>query len=171
MKKQSKLVLASVLIVGFGLVMSTIHGRRGLTDLNQADAAFRDGVYQARMDIAGGRKAHLASGRWSTDQDRASFIAGYERAFKALTEARSGKAVEVNGVELTAYHDGVVDGARHRLAAQPFQPNKTDNYRKAGGYTAADANLANYREAYSNGYQEGYYLPEESAELHTISEQ
>jgi hypothetical protein len=166
MKKQSGFVLGSVLLVGLGF-MASIHGRHGLSDLSQADAAFRDGVYQARMDVAGGRKAHLASGRWATDQDRASFITGYERAFKILT----GRVVELNAFELAAYHDGVVDGAKQRRAAQPFQLNKTDNYRKAGGYSAEDANLGAYREAYSNGYQEGYYLPQESAELRTSSEQ
>jgi hypothetical protein len=167
MKKQSGIALVSIVCVGFGLVAS-IQGRRGLSDLNQADAAFRDGVYQARMDVAGGRKAHLASGRWGTDQDRASFITGYERAFKAFTAA--GKATELNAMELSAYHDGIVDGVQHRTAAQPFQLNRTDNYRRAGGYAAADANLTMYREAYSNGYQEGYYLPQESAELRAISE-
>ncbi len=60
----------------------------------------------------------------------------------------------------------MVDGARHRRAAQPFQVSKTDNYRNAGGY---GDNNANYRDAYSNGYQAGYYLPQESAELRTIS--
>ncbi len=169
MKKQSGIALASVLCVGLALGAG-IHGRRGLADLTQADAAFRDGVYQAHMDITAGRKAHLASGRWASDQDRASFIVGYERAFKALTEARSGKLAEANAVEVSAYRDGVMDGAQHRRAAQPFQLSKTENYRKAGGFAAADANLAVYREAYSNGYQEGYYLPQESAELHTISQ-
>jgi hypothetical protein len=165
--KRSALAVASVVCVGLGLVAASVHGRRGLLDLSRADAAYQDGVYQARMDIASGRKAHLSSGRWIADQDRASFIVGYERAFKVLTEASTGKSAEPSAAELVAYHDGVVDGARHRMAAQPFQLSKTENYRKAGGYPAADANLAMYREAYANGYQEGYYLPQESAELAT----
>ena len=169
MTKKSVFVLASLACLGLALLAS-IHGRGGLSDLKQADAAYRDGVYQARLDVEGGRKARLASGRWASDQDRASFIAGYERAFKALTEARTGKGIELTAMELAAYHDGVVDGAQHRRAAMPFQLSKTDNYRKAGGYAAAGTNLAAYREAYSNGYQEGYYLPQESAELRTISQ-
>ena len=164
-KKRSLLAVASVLCVGLGLVAASSRGLRGSIDLRQADAAYRDGTYQAKLDVAGGRKAHFACGRWSTDQDRASYIAGYERAYKALT----GNA-EPNAVEVAAYHDGVADGARHRHAAQPFQLNRTENYRRAGGYAAADANLTTYRDAYSNGYQEGYYVPEESAELRTISQ-
>jgi hypothetical protein len=169
MNRKSVFVLALLLCLGLGLAAVSSSGPRDTADAKQADAAFRDGVYQARMDVASGRKPHFASGRWSTDQDRASYITGYERAYKAFTEARSGKPTELNAVELAAYHDGVLDGARHRQAAQPFQLSRTDNYRKAGGYAAADVNLAAYREAYSNGYQEGYYLPQESAELRTIS--
>ncbi|HMK22165.1 MAG TPA: hypothetical protein VK466_07500 [Terriglobales bacterium] len=168
MKTQSIIGLAAVVCVGLGFVAS-IHGRRGLADLKHADAAYRDGVYQARMDVASGRRPHFSSGRWFSDQDRGTYIAGYDRTYKELIEARSGKTAEPIAVELGAYHDGLADGARHRLAAQPFQLAKTENYRRAGGY-AEDANLAIYREAYSNGYQEGYYLPEESAELRTISQ-
>ena len=84
---------------------------------------------EAKMDVDRGRKAHVSSGRWSTDQDRASFIAGYEESFKALMEAKSGKA-EPSAAEVAGYRDGVADGARHRRASQPFQLNRTDNYRR-----------------------------------------
>jgi len=166
MKKQTALLLLLVLCVALGMVAASSHGLGGALAVKQADAAFRDGAYQAKIDVASGRKAHFSSGRWSTDQDRASFIAGYEEAFRRL----SGKLAEPTPAELAGYRDGVVDGARHRLAALPFQLNKTENYRRAGGYAQADTNLANYRGAYSNGYQEGYYLPQESAELRTISQ-
>ncbi|HST12125.1 MAG TPA: hypothetical protein VLL05_17250 [Terriglobales bacterium] len=162
MKKQSALVVAVVLSVGLGLAMVASHGLRGALIVKQADAAYRDGAYQAKIDVERGRKAHVSSGRWSTDQDRASFIAGYEESFKALAEAKSGKS-EPTAAEVAGYRDGVSDGARHRRAAQPFQLSKTENYlRPESG--------AGYRDAYSNGYQEGYYLPQESAELKTISQ-
>jgi hypothetical protein len=162
MKKQSALVVTVVLCVGLGLVMVASHGLRGALIVKQADAAYRDGAYQAKIDVDRGRKAHVSSGRWSTDQDRASFIAGYEESFKALTEASSGKA-EPTAAEVAGYRDGVSDGARHRRASQPFQLGKTENYRRP-------ESGAGYRDAYSNGYQEGYYLPQESAELKTISQ-
>jgi hypothetical protein len=173
MKKQSLFVLASILCVGLGLVAVTSHGLRGALNVKQADAAYRDGAYQAKIDVEGGRRAHFSSGRWSTDQDRASFIAGYEENYKTLTEARSGKGAEPSAPELAGYRDGLVDGSRHRRGAQPFQLIKTDNYRRAGGYGEANAGpeayRQYYRDAYSNGYQEGYYLPQESAELRTMS--
>jgi hypothetical protein len=39
--------------------------------------------------------------------------------------------------------------------------SKTDKYRTAG---------RDYREAYSNGYQEGYYSKLEAADVNTISQ-
>jgi len=171
MKKQSLFALAAVLCVGLGIVAASSHGLRETFNARQADAAYRDGAYQAKIDVENGRKAHFSSGRWSTDQDRASFIAGYEQSYKALSEARSGK-VEPTASELAGYRDGVLDGARHRRASQPFQVSKTNNYRKAGGYAEANpgSDRQYYRDAYSNGYQEGYYLPQESADLRTISQ-
>ena len=163
MKRQSALVVAAVLFVAAGVAVLSSHGSREVLNVKERDAAFRDGAYQARLDVDRGRKAHFSSGRWSTDQDRASFIAGYEQSFRALSEARSGGAVSSNPAEVAAYRDGIADGTRHRRASQPFQLNKTDNYRRA----ETDAGS---RDAYSNGYQEGYYLPQESAELRTLSQ-
>jgi hypothetical protein len=166
MKKQALFVSAAVLCLALGLVAVASHGLGGTLNVKQADAAYRDGAYQAKIDVESGRRARLLSGRWSTDQDRASFIAGYEEKYKALTEARSGKAAEATAAALAGYRDGVMDGARDRRAARPFQLSKTDNYSKAGGHSEDNTN---YRQAYSNGYQEGYYVPQESAELRTIS--
>ena len=143
MKKESAFVVLAVLCVGLGLVMVSSRGVRVALVVKQADAAYRDGAYQAKIDVDSGRKAHVSSGRWST-------------------EARSGKA-EPSAAEVAGYRDGVADGSRHRRASQPFQLNKTDNYRRT-------ETGAGYRDAYSNGYQDGYYLPQESAELRTISQ-
>jgi len=61
------------------------------------------------------------------------------------------------------YCDGTLDGASDRMKAQPFQAEKTANYRTAGqGYLEVKAHpeeyIRFYRQAYSNGYQQGYYL-------------
>src|SRR5579864_7375769 len=104
MKRQSLFALASVLCVGFGLVAVSGHGLGGTLNVKQADAAFRDGAYQAKIDVESGRTPHFSCGRWSTDQDRASFIAGYEQSYKTL--ARSSK-VEPTASELAGYRDGI----------------------------------------------------------------
>jgi hypothetical protein len=46
-----------------------------------ADGAFRDGLYLGQLDSASGQPARAAVGRWSTDQDRATFLAGYRRGY------------------------------------------------------------------------------------------
>ncbi len=168
MKKKSLLAVAAALSVGLGYAAMSRHGARETVNIKEADAAYRDGAYQAKIDVENGRKAHFSSGRWGTDQDRASFIAGYGHSYRTLIEAIK---IGPSAPALAGYRDGVIDGARHRQSAQPFQVSKTENYRRAGGYQAnASLDQQDYREGYSNGYQEGYYLPQESAELRTISQ-
>jgi hypothetical protein len=169
MKKQLWWVLTSVVCLGMGAFV--YHGSQAVGNAKQADAAYRDGAYLAKIDVASGRKPHFSSGRWSTDRDRASFIAGYGQTYRELSTA--GQKREASAAELAGFHDGLMDGARHRKAAQPFQSNKTENFKKAGGAEAnADPETYRqfYREAYSNGYQEGYYSSADSADLSTISQ-
>lgn len=159
MKKTMLFASGLLLLAGIGAAMS--HWSPAAINSKQSDAAYRDGVYQARIDVANGRKPHLASGRWATDQDRASFIQGYQQMYHDLAEARPHKLAAFTPAELAGFRDGVLDGLRHRKAAQPFQVSKTENYR--------NADLA-YHEAYSNGYQQGYYSLPDAADLSTISQ-
>src|SRR5258705_9489919 len=46
-----------------------------------SNAAFRDGLYQAKLALQRGSGAHVAIGRWRSDEDRASFAAGYQQGF------------------------------------------------------------------------------------------
>lgn len=158
MKKQLWWVLALIVCAGVGA--AEYRWSPGPANAKEADAAYRDGSYLAKMDVAQGRKPHFSIGRWSADQDRASFIAGYQKTYRELADAHS--IAQPSPVELVGFRDGLLDGARHRKAAQPFQVNKTENYRKA------DAN--DYRDAYSNGYQQGYYSVADNADLRTISQ-
>ena len=45
------------------------------------DGAFRDGLYVGRLAAEGGRSLHPPIGRWSNEQDRASFATGYRRGY------------------------------------------------------------------------------------------
>ena len=49
------------------------------------DAAFRDGLYLGQLARAAQTPAHPPVGRWSTEKDRASFVAGFRRAFDQPT--------------------------------------------------------------------------------------
>ena len=46
-----------------------------------ADAPFRDGLYVGRLAAESGRPEHPTAGRWSSQHDRASFVAGYQRGY------------------------------------------------------------------------------------------
>lgn len=43
------------------------------------DAAFRDGLYVGKLAHAANRQMRAPVGRWSTEKDRASFAAGFQR--------------------------------------------------------------------------------------------
>jgi hypothetical protein len=164
MSRQSSFTLTSTLGVAILLVVGGLfHGPRATAPdaWPRVDAAFRDGLFQAKLDVQGGRKARIASGRWSSDQDRASFIAGYQQTYRQLAGAAAVKLAAPTAIELAGYRDGKLDGTRDRQAAQPFQGNKSEIYRKADQH---------YRESYTNGYQEGYYSGTKSVDLKTISE-
>jgi hypothetical protein len=51
------------------------------------DGAFRDGLYLGKLNARDGNEQHIASGRWSTGKDRASFIDGYHRAYAETSTA------------------------------------------------------------------------------------
>ena len=46
-----------------------------------ADGAFRDGLYLGRLAAESTQQPRPEVGRWSTDQDRATFTAGYRRGY------------------------------------------------------------------------------------------
>lgn len=46
------------------------------------DGAFRDGLYLGRLSAESGRPFHAPMARWSTEKDRASFVAGYRSGYQ-----------------------------------------------------------------------------------------
>src|SRR5689334_2856827 len=139
------IVAATILVGGVAAHIPQIATSRG----SATNAAFRDGMFMARYDIEQGRKLHLSSGRWSSDADRASFIAGYNQV---LHENHPELLAELTTTEVAAYRDGVNDGVSHRKSAQPFQAERNETYRHAN---------REQRQAYSTGYQLGYYTQQD----------
>ena len=45
------------------------------------DGAFRDGLYVGRLAAESRQPLRPQIGRWSSDQDRSSFVAGYRRGY------------------------------------------------------------------------------------------
>ncbi len=54
------------------------------------DAAFRDGLYQGKLAAERGREPRPSSGygRWHSDQDLASFVAGYQQGYAQALAAK-----------------------------------------------------------------------------------
>jgi hypothetical protein len=64
-----------------GLMVSNSSPRPAAEVQFAADAAFRDGLYLGRLAAQDGRPERPSTGRWSSQQDRASFTAGYQRGY------------------------------------------------------------------------------------------
>ena len=76
--------LALVLCVGTaGLIAGK--GKPNNIDAHlAADGAYRDGLYVGRLAAQNGRPSRPMIGRWSTEQDRSSFAAGYARGYNSV---------------------------------------------------------------------------------------
>jgi hypothetical protein len=64
------------------------HGRAPESRL-ALDGAYRDGLYVGQLAARNGRQSRPPIGRWSGEADRASFLAGYERAYDAGISLRA----------------------------------------------------------------------------------
>jgi len=53
-----------------------------------SNAAFRDGLYQAKLAVERGGEARMPFGRWGASEDRASFVAGYQRGLELASTKR-----------------------------------------------------------------------------------
>jgi hypothetical protein len=85
MSRLSTYVLA--IAVSLGTTAMLANNRR-IIDLNPsaearlaADGAFRDGLYLGKLAAESGQTFRPGIGRWSTDQDRTTFLAGYRRGY------------------------------------------------------------------------------------------
>jgi hypothetical protein len=116
----------------------------------QNSAAFRDGMYLAKLDAETGRRPHLTASRWTSASDRSAYLAGYESVYGRVGNAYAAEAKTSSNSELIGFHDGVSDGTQHRQSSRRFQVDKTENYRHAD-------RGENYRQAYVNGYQQAFY--------------
>jgi len=133
-----------------------------VTVQRELDAAFRDGQFQAELDVRTGRKPHIASGRWNSDRDRALFAEGYKQGYRSFTAGYLGRVAGPEPAAVTGYQDGLLDGTSQREAMKPFAVNRTRKYLNAGVESAqstlvSESYKRDYRLAYTNGYQTGYY--------------
>jgi hypothetical protein len=83
-----KIVLTSVLAIGCVGTSAMLFQRNNVARQGQSvdvqmagDAAFRDGLYLGTLARKANSPMHPPIGRWSTEKDRASFVAGYHQGF------------------------------------------------------------------------------------------
>jgi hypothetical protein len=87
MIKLSTYGLAVAACVGTTALLANGNGKPTLTKAANmqarftTDGAFRDGLYLGKLAVANGQSPRPAVGRWSTEQDRAMFSAGYRRGY------------------------------------------------------------------------------------------
>jgi thiazole synthase ThiGH ThiG subunit len=85
MTKLSLSALAIALALGTTATLAntkiTINANPGEQARMDSDGAFRDGLYLGKLAAESGQPLRLAVGRWSTEQDRAMFTAGYKRGY------------------------------------------------------------------------------------------
>jgi hypothetical protein len=77
------IAFALALCVGIAAVAwSSSQGPQGSSASTQeVSAAFRDGLYSGRRDAQRGVAPHVSTGRWSAQDDRESFAAGYQKGY------------------------------------------------------------------------------------------
>lgn len=86
-------------LAAYGLTLLLCVGTAGLlannSKTNQSaeaqlatDGAYRDGLYMGRLAAQHGQAQSPQTGRWSSQHDRTSFLAGYERGYNAATARR-----------------------------------------------------------------------------------
>jgi hypothetical protein len=85
------------LVVALGMATASMlrtdhHNRLPSPDENvaqNADGAFRDGLYLGRLAAESSTEVHMATGRWGTVTDRSSFTAGYQRGYSEFLASRA----------------------------------------------------------------------------------
>lgn len=89
---------ASGIALGVGMVLGFYGARQHhLPNLPPAvnnvseitNGAFRDGLYLGKLAGEHDGGPHIASGRWSTAADRASFSAGFQRGYSEVLASRA----------------------------------------------------------------------------------
>jgi len=87
MKTISLFALALTLGMGTASVLNT-NNHNSNQAVQNADAAFRDGLYLGRLAAEAGSEPHVARGRWATLGDRAMFSAGYQEGYRGSLASR-----------------------------------------------------------------------------------
>lgn len=86
MKTAWALIMIAITTLGGATLLLAGISSEGASALNTRKdpntmAAYRDGLYHARLQAKRGEEPHLAVGRWQQVADRELFVAGFRRGF------------------------------------------------------------------------------------------
>ena len=103
MNRFSYLILVIMIGTGAASILRS-HQNHPLLNSNQAvaqdaDGAFRDGLYLGRLAAESGAEPRIAVGRWATVEDRSSFTAGYQQGYSQALASRSGPSSQSLGAD------------------------------------------------------------------------
>lgn len=135
--------LLSVLVIASaaGIVAGIGPGENSAA--SEASAAYRDGVYLAKLAVRRGGAPHVAVGRWSTAEDRSAFIAGYERSYSRLAGATADLPRDLANA---AHRDGYYLGKRDARLG--------NSQHIAAGRWSQEEDRTAFAIGYRNGYNE-----------------
>jgi hypothetical protein len=162
------------------------HDRGEHRDDFKNSRAYQDGYRDGERDAEHHRR-NPHGNQWKSDHDRHAYNAGYDAGFSARERAGGPeqhpgyRGPEIHGGPVTnpqsgpqfgnrggnqaariGYEDGMMDGQKDRRTGHSFRPTQGDNYKSAtrgyiSGFGSRDQYKADYRRAYSEAYQRGYY--------------
>jgi hypothetical protein len=82
MKSIFAIVLGVAICATASTMITSVQSNAAKADLTRAtDAAYRDGLFLGHFDANRGRTPHICVGRWSSAEDRDSFVAGYKAGY------------------------------------------------------------------------------------------
>jgi hypothetical protein len=137
------LTVVAVAVVGGRKTENNLGKNAGSSGIGPAPmtAAFRDGMYLAKLAVQEGRAPHVSPARWAAEADRHAFTAGYERGY-AANVAESAKVEATDG----ALRDGLY------LGAMDARQGKQRHI--ASGRWATSKDRSSFVYGYIRGYQE-----------------
>ena len=172
MRERSMIFLTALAGLTLGVAGFAARGAMpdGAVPFGNSNAAFRDGLYQARLQAEQGRKPHVASGRWAARADRIAFVAGYQEGYRIFAKTHPQKHIRPTSIELAGLRDGIEDGLRDWAELQPFRVQRAIQLRHAAlqRMEVISSDLKDdprYQLAYVNGYQQGYYARIDTTEF------
>jgi hypothetical protein len=96
MSRKKKAVFLSAVFIVIPVVAgkAILHSGKFTSELvsdevsHATDAAYRDGLFQGKLAADRGHKPIPSVGRWSSGEDRSSFVAGFTQGYQRQLAAR-----------------------------------------------------------------------------------